>query len=85
MKRALNILRHASPGNWKVVREQEWLPQLDKAYLEGRLSWSAVREITRVATRETESEWIAPAEEKDFRQVEQAVSRVDHGDSYLRA
>ena len=38
-----------------------------------------MREITRVATKETEAEWIAFAEEKGIRQIERAVSRVDHG------
>ena len=62
-----------------MPRELEGLPLLDQAYSEGRLSWSAVREITRVATRETEAEWIALAEEKGIRRIERAVSRVNHG------
>ena len=39
-----------------------------------------MREITRVATKETEAEWIALAEEKGIRQIERAVSRVNHGE-----
>ena len=64
----------------RIARQLENLPLLDEAYAEGKLSWSAVREITRVATRETEAEWIALAKENGIRQIERAVSRVDHGD-----
>ena len=69
----------------RIARQLENLPLLDEAYSEERISWSAVREITRVATRETEAEWIALAEAVPIltggiRQIERAVSRVDHGE-----
>ena len=76
----LHVSRRRTRELLRIARELEGLPLLDKAFSEGRLSWSAVREITRVATKETETEWIALAEEKGIRQIERAVSRVNYGD-----
>jgi hypothetical protein len=46
----------------------------------GELSWSAVRELTRVAVTETECEWLALAETKTVRQLEQLVAGAKPGD-----
>ncbi len=40
----------------KALRE---LPHCDEEFRIGRLNWSALREITKVATSESEEEWIA--------------------------
>jgi hypothetical protein len=56
------------------------LPETARALREGRLSWSAVRELTRVAVSETESEWLAFAHAKTVRELEQAVSGLIAGD-----
>ena len=37
------------------------LPRLDQAFAEGRLSWSKVRRIARIATADTEQAWIERA------------------------
>ncbi len=42
--------------------------------------WSAVREVTRVATAQTEGEWIEAAKHQTMRQVEQLVSGLVPGD-----
>ena len=41
----------------RVAEELEHLPELDAALTDGELSFSAARELTRVATRETEAAW----------------------------
>jgi uncharacterized protein DUF222 len=71
---------HASNERLRVARELRELPQLHTALAAGRLHFSAVRELTRVATRETEHAWIAEATGKTVRQVEQAVAGHIKGD-----
>ena len=39
------------------------LPLLDEAFGDGRFTWTLVREISRVATAETEEEWLTFHEE----------------------
>ena len=57
------------------------LPLLDRALAAGELCWSAVRELTRIATPDTESEWLVWAKGRRSRQIEQAVAGRRHGDS----
>ena len=71
---------HACNERLRVARELGELPQLHAALAAGRLHFSAVRELTRVATRETEDAWIAEATGKTVRQVEQAVAGHIKGD-----
>ncbi len=52
----------------------EELPVLRRALSEGALSWSAVRELTRVAVAETECEWLEVAKNKTARQLEALVA-----------
>ena len=47
----------------------------------GRLSWSAVRELTRVAVGTTEREWLQLATGKSLRQLEELVAGRQLGDS----
>jgi len=49
-KRACELLR--------MARALEDLPLIDGAFARGEISWSAVRELTRVAVGETEAEWL---------------------------
>jgi hypothetical protein len=55
----------------KALRE---LPRCDRAFLEGKISWTALREISRVANRETEGEWLELIE-KD-RSIERLKAEV---------
>ena len=64
----------------RIARALEELPLIDRAFDEERIFWSAVREITRVATRETEREWLALAQKSSLRAVETAVSRAGQGE-----
>jgi len=64
----------------RIARALEDLPQIDAAFAEGEVLWSAVREISRVATKETEKEWLDLARESSMRKIEQAVSRARYGE-----
>jgi len=57
------------------------LPALERALASGEISWSAVRELTRVAVRETEQEWLAFARGKTLRQLEQVLASKHWGDT----
>ena len=50
------------------------------ALASGELCWSAVRELTRVAVPATEAEWIAAAQGRSMREVEDMVSGRKSGD-----
>jgi len=42
----------------RVVRALDELPECRAAFLEGRMDWSSLKEITRVAKAATEGEWL---------------------------
>jgi hypothetical protein len=57
----------------RVARALGALPELEKVLENGDVSYSAARELSRVATGETEHDWIAKIAGKNLRQVEQMV------------
>ncbi len=58
----------------RVAESLERLPETRKALVDGSLRWSAVRELTRVATPETETDWLGMAAGKTARDIERLVS-----------
>jgi hypothetical protein len=56
------------------------LPKIADAMEQGELSFSAARELTRVATPENEEEWLGATSELNLREVEEAVSGHKRGD-----
>ena len=64
-----------APG--RAMRE---LPAIDCAFREGRLFWTQVRELVRVATAETEDEWIEWAIGRSARQIARQVARRRKGE-----
>ncbi len=56
------------------------LPQLDQAFADGTLGWTKAREIARVATADTDAEWVEAAMQVNSRQLEQMVSQSRIGD-----
>lgn len=56
------------------------LPQLAEEFADGRRHYSVVRELTRVATPETEEEWLDRTRGKSPKQVEEMVSGHQRGD-----
>jgi RuvA, C-terminal domain len=64
----------------RVAEALENLPALASALRDGRINWSAVRELTRVAVAETESSWLELAAGKTLRQLEELVAGKRAGD-----
>src|SRR5689334_23181070 len=64
----------------RVAKAIEELPVIAEKLEQGDLSFSAARELTRVATAETEGDWLAAADDKNLRQVEELVSGPRPGD-----
>lgn len=58
----------------RVGRALRDLPHVERALIEGDLSFSRVREITRVATAQTEHEWLELAQSLDMRSLERRVA-----------
>ncbi|HWO13112.1 MAG TPA: hypothetical protein VNN80_26610 [Polyangiaceae bacterium] len=56
------------------------MPELARALQEGRLHASAARELARVATPETEADWIDAAAGRRMREIERLVAGRARGD-----
>ena len=65
----------------RVARALEKLPGIAQLLRTGQRSWSAVREIVRVATPETEAAWTARTERMTVRQIETMVAGKKQGDA----
>jgi hypothetical protein len=63
----------------RVAEALERLPEFAEALEQGRVCWSALRELTRVATPETEAAWLAAAAGRTVRELEKLVSGLAHG------
>ena len=64
----------------RTAKALEELPTLDAELSCGRLNFSVVREVTRVATPETVAEWIEAVRLMTARQVEEKVARHVKGE-----
>lgn len=64
----------------RVARALQTLPSVAERFRTAELKFSAVRELSRVATAQTEDEWIAAAGSKSARQIERLVSGHAIGD-----
>ncbi len=64
----------------RVAEALERLPALADALRIGKAGWSSLRELTRVATSETEREWLDATRGKTVREVERLVSGHRPGD-----
>ncbi len=56
------------------------LPRMAAALKQGELSWSAARELTRVAIADTEDEWLATVKGMSLREIERRTSGYLPGD-----
>ncbi|MEO8182257.1 MAG: hypothetical protein ABI895_25760 [Deltaproteobacteria bacterium] len=63
----------------RVGRALRDLPLVEQAFLAGELSYSRVREISRVAKPETEHEWLERAAQLDMRALERCVALEREG------
>ena len=80
LERQLGYGPRAAQDRLRVARALGRLPELTAALDNGELAYSAVRELTRVATPGTEAAWCARARGKNLRQIEQLVAGHKPGD-----
>ena len=53
-------VRRSEAYDWiRIARALDSLPKLEAAFADGEVGWTALKQVTRVATGETEAEWIA--------------------------
>src|SRR5688500_6456150 len=64
IERLLGLNRRATEEKLRVAEALETLPELEHALCSGQLNWSVARELTRVATPDTENQWIAAVRRK---------------------
>lgn len=64
----------------RVAKELGALPALESELEAGNMPYSVVRELTRVATPETEANWLEKARGRNYRQVEQMLAGHKKGD-----
>ena len=80
MERVLGYGPRAAQDRLRIARALGELPVLASALSSGALSFSAVRELTRVATPATEAAWATDATGKNLRQLEELVAGHRPGD-----
>lgn len=80
MERVLGYGPHAARERMRVARALTTLPETTAALARGEVTYSAVRELTRVATAETEADWLASTRGMVANQVERAVAQHRLGD-----
>ncbi|MBA2545220.1 MAG: DUF222 domain-containing protein [Deltaproteobacteria bacterium] len=80
MERELHYSPHAANERLRVARELAKLPLIAEQFRAGELSFSAVRELTRVATPATEENWLTTTHGKTARDVERMVAGLRRGD-----
>ena len=64
----------------RTAEALEQLPALERALALGETSWSAARELARVATAETEREWLEASKGRTVRDIERLVAGRDPGE-----
>ncbi len=74
LERVLGYAPHTGGERMRVARALGQLPKLEAALAAGELAFSAVRELSRVATPATEDLWCAAARGKNVRQIEELVA-----------
>ena len=80
MERRLGYAPHTAMERLRVALAIEQLPAIEAALGSGELAFSAVRELTRVATAETEHAWLDASDGKNVHEIEQLVSGRRRGD-----
>jgi hypothetical protein len=81
VERALGYKPKAARERLYLAGVLEELPRINAALAEGTLPYSAVRELGRVATAETEAKWLDAAQGKTVGQIEDMVSGHARGSS----
>jgi hypothetical protein len=80
MERVLGYAPRTTHDRLRVARALGTLPVLNAALADGTLAFTAVRELTRVATPDTETAWRDAACGKNLRDIEELVADHERGD-----
>jgi hypothetical protein len=80
LERVLGVRRRVAFERVRVAEALETLPRTREMLAEGEVGYSTVREITRVAERETEQAWLDAVDGKTIHEVERIVSGHAPGD-----
>jgi HNH endonuclease/Holliday junction resolvase RuvA-like protein len=80
VERLLGYSPRATREKLRVAEALERLPRSAQALEQGALSWCAARELTRVATADTEAAWLDAARGKTTRQIEALVAGKQPGE-----
>ena len=80
LERELGLTPRAALERLRIAKELVELPQLAEEFADGRRHYSVVRELTRVATPDTEKDWLDRTRGKSPKQVEEMVSGRQRGD-----
>jgi hypothetical protein len=80
LERELGHAPQAGVERLRIALALATLPQIEACLGDGSLAYSAVRELTRVATPDTELDWLAKARGKNLREIEAMVSGRKRGD-----
>src|SRR5690349_6110929 len=81
LERRLGYGPQVAAERLRVAEALEALPEIEAALDAGELSYSAVRELTRIATRKTAAAWVAACRGKVVQQIEEMVAERDPGDA----
>ncbi len=79
VERLFGYSRRTLEDKLRTAEALEQLPGLVRSLHNGEVSWSAVRELARVATAETEQEWLEVARGRSVHEVERLVSGRPRG------
>jgi len=80
IERVLGYQPRTTQERLRVAEALERLPELGQALRDGTVSWSVVRELTRVATPENEHAWLEVTRGRTLRQIEELVAGHRPGD-----
>jgi hypothetical protein len=80
VERLLGYSPRATREKLRVAEALEALPECARALEQGALTWCAARELTRVATGDTEAAWLDAAHGKTTRELERLVAGRQAGE-----
>ena len=80
VERLLGYSPRTTREKLRVAEALERLPKSTQALQQGELTWCAARELTRVATAETEAAWLQAAHGKTTRQIGALVAGKQPGE-----
>ncbi len=80
VERVLGYRPRTAQDRLRVAERLEELPATRAALAAGEVSYSAVRELTRVATPDTEDAWLAAVRGRTMREIEQSLAGRAEGD-----